>query len=395
MKIIHINSGNTGSIGKIIKDINSGLKKKGIECGGVFAYTYNDNTPNYYQIASRYENKINRWMSCFTGYCNCFAKHATRKLIAYLEKEKPDIIHLHNLHGDYINIHQMFSYLSQVGIPVVWTLHDCWAFTGKCPYFDQSGCQKWRTECGDCPVYRQYPRAKFDRSKYLFHLKKQAFTSVKKLQLVTPSQWLANCVKESFLKDVPVKVIHNGINLNIFQPQDNNLRERYHIGDRQIILGVAAPFDGRKGVHIFERLARELPFDEYVVVMIGLDETQMQTMPDNIIKIQRTNNQQELAAWYTVADVFLNATYEDNFPTTNIEALACGTPVITFKTGGSPESINELTGIVVEKDDYDTLYDALVLKRYKVFKSDNCIERARVFTKEKMSEEYVNLYSLL
>lgn len=396
MKIVQIHSGTLGSIGTIIADISSELTDKNIENYAVLAdCSYQQKPDNYIIFSNQKRNKFNRLMGQLTGYTNCFSFKATRTLIKELERIQPDIIHLHNLHDGYINTKKLFHYLASCDKKVVWTLHDGWAFTGKCPYFDVSECEKWKTECGKCPVYKNYPKAEFDRTKYLYHLKKNAFTSVKNLHLVTPSQWLYDRVKESFLRDLPISVIYNGININVFQPKTSNLREKYNLGNKQIILGVAAPFDSRKGVHIFERLANELPADEYAIVMIGLDKKQIENMPDSIVKIHRTSNQQELAEWYTVANIFLNPTYEEVLGMTNLEAMACGTPVITFNSGGSPETITEKTGFVFKRDDYIGVYELLLSKKYVGICSDACIERAKKFTKKDMASSYIKLYKSL
>lgn len=396
MKIVHIYSSNRGSIGKIIADISKTLEQySDIECYALLADCFGERPDNYVIFSKRGINKFNRILGRLTGFNNCFAVFTTRKLIRYLDQLQPEVIHLHNLHDGYVNLKILFNYLAKTNKPVVWTLHDCWAFTGKCPYFGISHCEKWKNGCFHCPTYKQYPKSEFDRTKYLYNLKKRLFTSMKKMALVTPSLWLADCVGQSYLQNIPVQVIYNGIDLEVFHPVESNIREKYGLIGKEIILGVAAPFDYRKGSHIFERLAKELPADKYVVVMIGLDEKQIANMPDNIIKIHRTSNQQELAEWYTSADVFVNPTYEEVLGMTNIEAMACGTPVITFSSGGSPETITEKTGFVVERDDYMSLYELLLSKKYLVISSDACIERAGKFRKENMTNEYIKLYESL
>lgn len=394
MKIVHIYSSNRGSIGKIIADIFKTLEKdSNIECYALLADSAGKHPDNYIIFSKPIINKLNRILGRLTGFNNCFAIFTTRKLIRYLDQLQPDVIHLHNLHDGYVNLKILFDYLAKTDKPVVWTLHDCWAFTGKCPYFDITRCEKWKTGCFHCSAYKQYPKSEFDRTKYLYNLKKRLFTSVKKMVLVTPSQWLAGCVGQSYLQNIPVQVIHNGIDVGVFQPVESNLRGKYGLIGKEIILGVAAPFDRRKGIHIFERLARELPEDKYAIVMIGLSEEQIKALPESIVKIQRTENQNELAAWYSAADVFLNPTLEEVFGVVNVESLACGTPVITFKTGGSPESLTEGTGIVIEKNNYAALLQVLLEQKYKALDTNCCIERAQMFTKEKMAKQYRKLYT--
>ena len=392
MKIVQIHTGTLGSIGKIVADISMTLSKNGIDNYAVLADCNGEKPDNYVLFSNRRINKANRILGRITGFNNCFAYGATRNLISKLEEIQPDVIHLHNLHDGYVNIKILFEYLSKSGKAVIWTFHDCWPFTGRCPYFEIAGCNKWKTGCYSCPTYRQYPKAEFDRSSYLYNLKKSSFLSLQRFTIVTPSKWLAAKVSESFFESVPVKVIYNGINTEVFHATESNIRVKYGLENRQIVLGVAAPFDYRKGVHVFERLSKDLPPDKYVIVMIGLSEEQVSSLPDGIIKLTRTSDQSELAAWYTAADVFVNPTLEEVLGMTNIEALSCGTPVITFQTGGSPETISSKTGIVVERDNYSELLQILLEEKYRDIKPEDCIKRANVFTKEKMTQEYVKLY---
>lgn len=392
MKIAQIHTGTLGSIGKIVADISMTLTRNGIENYAVLADCNGEKPDNYVIFSNRRRNKVNRILGRITGFNNCFAYRATRNLISELEKIQPDVIHLHNLHDGYVNIKILFDYLSKSGKVVIWTFHDCWPFTGRCPYFELAGCNKWKTNCYSCPTYRQYPKAMFDRSSYLYNLKKSSFLSLQKLTVVTPSKWLASKVGESFFKSVPVSVIYNGINTEVFHVTESNIRAKYGLENRQIVLGVASPFDYRKGVHIFERLSKDLPPDKFAIVMIGLSEEQVSSIPDGILKLTRTSDQSELAAWYTVADVFVNPTLEEVLGMTNIEALACGTPVVTFRSGGSPETISSNTGIVVERNNYSGLLQILLEEKYRDIKPEDCIMRANAFTKEKMTQEYVKLY---
>lgn len=395
MKVVQIHSGTLGSIGKIIADLSATLDMRNIENYALLADCSRVPKPDNYLVFSSFgRSKVNRLLGRFTGFNNCFSFTATRNLIAELQRIRPDIIHLHNLHDGYVNTRMLFQYLSRCGATVVWTLHDCWSFTGKCPHFAVSGCQKWKTECGGCPVLREYPKAELDRTRYLFRLKKKAFHSVERLHLVAPSRWLADRVGESFLKDIPVSVINNGINPAVFHPEKSDLRERYHLEGKQIILGVAAPFTEKKGARIFERLAGELP-EQYALVMIGLDDAQISSMPENIVRIRRTANQQELAQWYTATDVFVNPTYEDVLPTTSIEAQACGTPVIAFDSGGSRETFSTDTGILIERGNYEAMKRAIVEGDYRRLSPEDCVQWAKRFDKERMAAEYVALYRAL
>ena len=249
-------------------------------------------------------------------------------------------------------------------MPIIWTLHDCWPFTGHCGHFDFLGCYKWQTHCVHCPGKGTYPKSIWlDRSRKNFDDKREAFTSViDNLTLIPVSYWLEGFVKQSFLKDARrIETIHNGIDINLFQPsKDYTVCDKYGIPKgKRIVLGVAAPWSKRKGSEDFIQLRNKLN-DDHVIVLVGLSPEQIKEMPQGIIGIPRTENQSELASLYSAASVFVNPTYEDNYPTTNIEALSCGTPVITYDTGGAPECITKKTGLVVNKGDIENLYSGIL-----------------------------------
>ena len=267
--------------------------------------------------------------------------HATERLIGWAEEFDPDVIHLHNLHGYYINAEKLFRYLKKAGKPVVWTLHDCWAFTGHCAHFTMRGCGKWKTGCGKCPALSDYPASLFyDGSERNYVRKKECFTGVPDLTVVTPSQWLAELVGQSFLRDYPVKVINNGIDLSVFRPTPSDFRKKHGIPENmKLVLGVSYGWGVKKGLDVFESLYSRLDRQKYRIVLVGCDEKTAKSLPGGIIAIKRTESREELAAIYTAADVFVNPTREDNYPTVNMEAEACGTPVVTFRTGGSPENV--------------------------------------------------------
>ncbi|MDL2264899.1 glycosyltransferase family 4 protein [Parabacteroides sp. OttesenSCG-928-G07] len=321
---------------------------------------------------------------------------ATKKFIQEIEAIQPDIIHLHNIHGYYLNIDILFKYLNKKKVPVVWTLHDCWPLTGHCAHFDFVNCHKWQTECNYCPNTKAYPKSLFfDRSKQNYYRKKELFTSKKEIVFITPSQWLADIVKQSFLKDYPVQVIPNGIDLSVFSPQqESEIRSKYKINAKNIILGVANVWSQRKGLDDFLKLSNLLS-NEQCILLVGLKKEEQKKLPTNIIGIDKTENIKELAAFYSLADVFVNPTWVDNFPTTNIEALACGTPVVTYNTGGSPEAIDTNTGIVVEKGDIKGLYNAIIniCKDGKALYSESCRKRAeKEFNMKDKFQKYIDLY---
>lgn len=339
------------STGRICTDLATALEAQGHEVK--IAYGRED-VPEKFQkfairIGSELDVKLHGVKARLFDDAGFGSKAVTERFIKWIEEFDPDVIHLHNIHGYYINVDMLFNYLKKCKKKIIWTLHDCWSFTGHCVYFDYAGCDKWKTGCHHCVQKKEYPSCiGIDKSKSHYKLKKQLFTNIPNLTLVTPSNWLAGLVRESFMGEYPVKVIYNGIDTCVFKPTESNLREKYKLGNKKVILGVAAIWDRRKGLDAFIELSKILPSD-YQIVLVGLSEEQIKTIPDNIIGISATNNVQELASLYTLAYAFVNPTLEDNYPTTNIEAIACGTPVITYATGGSVESAR-IYGIVTDKN---------------------------------------------
>ena len=304
------------------------------------------------------------------------------------------MIHLHNIHGYYLNYKVLFEYIAESKIPIVWTLHDCWSFTGHCTHFDNAGCNKWKTGCGECPLQMaQYKSRLIDRSRKNYLLKKQLYSNLTNMTIVPVSHWLESLVEQSILKRFQVRVIHNGINLSVFKPTENKIRERFNIPEnKMMVLGVIGSGFDEKGKDEFVELSKQ---NNLQIVLVGLTANDKIGLPDNIIQLGRTSCHAELAEYYSAADVMLNPTYNDTFPTINIEALACGTPVITYKTGGSPEILDENTGIVVEKGDMSGLRQAIDTIRSigKSSYSQPCRERAELyFNKDDRYEDYVRLY---
>lgn len=292
-----------------------------------------------------------------TGFGSYFE---TKKFLKWADEFNPDLVWLHNLHGYYINIKLLFEWIKRnPNLQVKWTLHDCWAFTGHCAQFSYVKCEKWKTGCFNCPQKSEYPKSLiFDRSKINWIEKKTIFTGVKKLKVIVPSNWLKGVVENSFLREYPVSVVHNKINTELFKYTKSDFKEKYGIEDKKVILGVANVWTERKGLNDFIKLSRMLD-EKYAIVIVGLTRKQMKAMPENIVCVEHTNQAGDLAAIYSAADVYFNATYEDTYPTTNLEALACGTVCVTYKTGGSVESVCEEN--VVEqgnlKDVVKRIYD--------------------------------------
>lgn len=359
MRIVQINGGAKGSTGKIMMGIADVARAQGHEvmCASPITTTNRDAGEDcgYYRIGTFNSRRVNVALARITGFNGCFAWFETYKLLKKIDEFKPDIIHLHNLHDSYINLPMLFSYIKKHNVPTVWTLHDCWSFTGQCPHFTIAKCDRWKAGCHNCPQYKEYPASLYDNTKKMWQLKKKWFTGVKNMTIVTPSEWLAGLAKESYLKEYPIQVINNGIDLDVFKPTHSNFREQYGIpGDKYIVLGVSFAWGYRKGLDCFAEMAEKLG-DKYQIVLVGTDGEIDKNLPKNIISIHRTQNQKELAEIYSTADVFAMPTREENYPTVNMEAIACGTPVVTFDTGGSPEMLNEKVGRVVPVDDVNEM----------------------------------------
>lgn len=389
------------STGRITESIAKIAISNGWECHIIHgARTIGDTIQHHYQATTKTGTYIHFIESFLWDKHGLGSRRDTKKIVKIIENIKPDVINLHCIHGYYINYKILFDYLKKTSIPIVWTFHDCWAFTGHCAYFDKVRCEKWKIGCDKpCPAKKDYPKSLFfDNCKRNFELKKKLFLSIeKRLTIVPVSFWLEGFVRQSFFKNCSIQTIHNGINIDVFSPQDDSiLREHLGLKDRIVVLGVAMPWSPRKGLPDMLCLATKLP-SEYSIILIGLDEKQMQDLPSNVIGVGRTNDAKELARYYSLASVFLNPTYEDNFPTTNIEALACGTPVVTYSTGGSPEAIDSFTGSVVVQGDVEGLYKAVLDISNKVATTDirkKCRERAEIYYNSMTAFlEYLELYN--
>jgi putative colanic acid biosynthesis glycosyltransferase len=397
MKVLQINTVcGVGSTGRIATDLHTILVSQGHQSTVAFGRDLARNCRQTISIGTRLDNYLHVARTRLFDTHGFGSASSTKTFIEKIKKMEPDLIHLHNLHGYYLHVGLLFEYLKQAGKPVIWTLHDCWAFTGHCAYFDFIGCDRWKSSCHDCPLKAEYPKSLFlDRSQWNFIQKKQLFTGIKNMTIVTPSKWLAALVKESLLQEYTVAVINNGIDLNTFRPTPSDFRRRYMLEDQFIILGVASVWGGRKGYQYFIELAKHLRPDEKIV-LLGLSNELIKQLPDGIIGIGKTNSTSELAEIYSAADLFVNPTLEDNFPTTNLESLACGTPVVTFNSGGSPECLDDQCGLVVKRGDLPGLVAAIatVHNDGKAAYSEQCRKRAQDrFDKNARFAEYVELYS--
>ena len=396
MKVLQINSVcGVGSTGRIATDLYKVMKENGIESKIAFGIGNAENIPqeDAFKFGNKFDYYVHNAVSRITDRAGFYSKINTLKLLKFIKSYEPDIIHIHTIHGYYVNIEILFNFLKEYKKPVIWTLHDCWSFTGHCAHFDLIGCTKWKTQCYNCPIHREYPKSFTDNSRHVYKLKKQLFTGVENLTIVTPSQWLADLVKQSFLKDHTIRIINNGINLDVFKPIENDIKIKYQCENKYLILGVAFGWGKKKGLDIFIELAKRLDENKYKIMLVGTDEHIDKDLPDNIISIHRTQNQNELAEIYSAADLFVNPTREDTYPTVNMESLACGTPVLTFNTGGSPEIIDKTCGMVVEKDDIDSMYNEIInICENNVFTKEMCLRKSRMFDKNEKYRNYIELY---
>lgn len=390
MKVFQINTCGNLSTGGLAVEIARGLIRRGDD--SIVAYARNEIAQDVpcYKIGNQFDVLFHAVMTRLTDRTGFFSKDATCKLIDEIKGYNPDIIQLHNLHGYYLNIQMLFDFLKEYQKPVVWTLHDCWAFTGHCAYFDYVQCEKWKEECYKCPNRLQYPKSFIDNASENYEKKKNLFTSVSNLTLVVPSVWLRERVEKSFLQSFPVKVVYNGIDLEQFNYEVKKMqfRQKNHIDDKIIILGVASVWSERKGLETFVQLSKRLP-EPYRIVLVGLSAKQKKKLPPNIIGIERVESKKELAEIYADADIFLNPSKEETFGLTTIEALACGTYSIVLRDTACAE-IAELNGGKVVDGTIESIERAI----YSVNKVKNKPQiDERLFSKEVYVEKMLDIYN--
>lgn len=399
MNILLINSVcGIRSTGRICGELAQLFEEHGHECR--IAYGRMDEVPDAYlkyavRIGSDMDVKLHGIQSMLLDHHGAGSAKATRRFLRWAEEYDPDMVWMHNIHGYYLNIKLLFEWLkSRPRMKVFWTLHDCWSFTGHCAHFDYVGCDRWKNGCHDCPQKKEYPKSLFlDRSKRNWEEKKALFTSLKsqvseglpdsrrreQLQLFTPSEWLAQVVRQSYMGVYPVQAMPNGIDVEVFHPVGSDLRDQYGLQEKKIALGAATTWYERKGYGVFLELAKLLD-ESWRIVLIGVNEQQKKELPDNVLGIPRTNSTEELAKWYTAADVFLNPSFEETMGLTTVEALACGTPAIVFNRTALPEVLDDSCGIVLEDCTAERI--AKVIDQC-AFDGEACIRRAQKYDKRK------------
>ena len=354
MRVLFVNSVcGVGSTGRIVTDLVQHLEECGHQAFVAYGHANAQRIdPNKtYKIIGSFGYYWNNAISKLLGFTGAGCIISTRRLIHYIKKTKPDIIHLHNLHGYYVNVYKLFKFLSKMDTPVIWTLHDCWGFTGNCSHYSYVGCDKWTKSCKGCPNIHVYPYSMlFQFTHTMFRLKRKNILKNQRLILTTPSFWLKNQLESSFLAKYSCHVVHNGVDTNLFAIKKTDFKKRMNIENKRMILGVANAWNDKKGFNDFIRLSDLLP-SEYVIVLVGLDQNQLTSLHAKIIGIKRTQNLDELVDIYNAADVFFNPSYEETFGMVTIEALLCGTPVVVYNKTAVPEVVQDPYSKVVEAGD--------------------------------------------
>ena len=396
MRVFSINTVcGTGSTGTIVRDIADMLldqQHQPLIAYG-FGHACNIDKSATYKIHSKADYYAHNLRARITDHTGLYSKGPTKKLIHRIKEFNPDLIHLHNIHGYYLNYEILFSYFKEAGIPVIWTIHDCWPFTGHCTHFSLAGCYQWQQQCYNCTQLKRYPKCYFAGDVYGNYLrKKEAFCNVPNLTLVTPSQWLAEVVKSSFLKEYPVEVIPNGIDLEVFNSDSDVLKDKHGSNGKIRILGVASHWNEAKGLYDFFKLSEKLD-EKYQLYLVGLNNDQMKKKPSSVIALPRTSSTQELVSYYSSADIFINLSYEETMGMTTVEAMACGTPVIVYNRTALPETLSEGCGEAVEAGNITAVVRAI--ERISGSKADRkkiLLLRASMFEKNRQYQKYLDLY---
>lgn len=399
MKVLEINSVcGIRSTGRIATDLAMLLKNRGDSA--TVAYGRESVPPAYEEISHRITTPNDVRLHALSarifdnaGFCNT---KKTREFVKWIEEYDPDIIHLHNLHGYYLNIEVLFDYLRQSGKPVLYSLYDCWSFTGHCAHYDFYGCQKWKSGCEDCPLKADYPKTLLSRAKSNYERKKQLFSGFDNLHIIAPSQWMASQVKESYLKNYPVHILPNGITVEQFCRKTSSFREDHGIGDKFMVLGVSSFWTAEKGVEALNRLANDLPRDSFQVVTVGKQKPDL-PLSDKILTIDSTDSIEELCRIYSAADLFVNPTLQETQGLTTVEAFACGTPAVVYRSGGAAECVDASCGISVERGDYEGLKNAIlsVAGGKMTFTKEQCRAKAEAYDKNKLYLPFLDLYDQL
>ncbi len=347
------------STGRICTDLATVLEEQGHEVKIAYG---RERVPKQFQkyavrIGNDFDVMVHALRARLFDECGFGSKAITERFIKWIKNYDPDVIHLHNLHGYYINLEVLFNYLRICGKRIIWTLHDCWAFTGHTAYCDAYECEKWKSGCEKCPGMREYPVSYIDRSMRNWNKKRRILIDIPMLTIVTPSKWMASMVKNSFLNHYNTKVIPNGIDIDRFHMVNSDFKEKNGLKGKHIILGVATAWDEMKGLSDYYKLADALG-DNYKVVLVGLNKSQILDLPHNILGIEKTNSIEELVGIYSISTALVVLSKVENYPTVIIEALCCELPVISYDVGGAKEIIRN-NGVVVQKGDIQEVAQAI------------------------------------
>ena len=386
---------NWGSTGRIVEDIGKLANSNGWSVYIAHGARYKNPTIlNSIQLSSFAGEVIHYFNSTLFDAQGLGSRYATKRFIEQLDALHPDLIHIHIIHGCFINYPLLFQYLMTHDIPVVWTLHDCWAMTGHCVHFERTHCERWKTQCGPCPQIHDFPASYLlDRSRRNYALKKELFTALNKMRVTTVSTWLKNRAAQSYLNKYPIDVVPNGIDTSLFVNTGGSIRDRLKIGDKKLLLAVASGFDGRKGINDYVALSRILPCD-FQLLLVGANDKDRRMLPDNVISMGRTRDVEELVAYYSAADALLSLSYEETFGLTIIEAMACGTPAIVYDNTAQPELITPDTGRIVPTGNIDALKDTIIAM-CSIPKSEfshACRKRAEQFDERMIYQKYLDIY---
>lgn len=399
MRVLQINATyGYSSTGLIVKDIGDMLVENGEET--FFAYQSCNSTPNNgYCVGNKLDWKLHALFCRLFGKQGYYSKRATKKLLKYISVTQPDIVHLHNLHSNYVHLNLLLKYLAEKNIPTVITLHDCWYFTGKCFHYADIGCDRFQSGCGDCPKKKAPPQSLFfDSTKKVVEERYAYLSKIPKITLVGCSQWICGEVQKSCLKDLPIKQIYNGVDIQVFQPYDNtSLRRKYQLEEAvYVIMGMANKWLLPSNKQLLAETVKILN-DKQKLMLVGCKEEEivgLRALNENIIPVGFINDRVELAKHYSLANVFINATHVDTLPTVNMESICCGTPVITYDCCGSPELILEGCGTGVAENDVHGIVALLQTKIGKI-DSDNLLQARMRFDKAKCYQEYLSIYRLM
>jgi glycosyltransferase involved in cell wall biosynthesis len=363
MKYLFLNSvAGFGSTGRIVAELAREKQAQGHDC--LIAYGRDNvgcgDIPTV-RIGSDLDFKLHGVLNRLLDDHGFDSKAATRGFLKKVQEYDPDVIWLHNIHGYYLHIGLLFDYLRTCGKEIRWTLHDCWAFTGHCAYFDFVRCDRWKTGCHDCPQKKEYPASLLlDNSRKNQEAKKALFTGIPNMKLIVPSNWLAGRVKQSFLGQYPVEVVYNKIDRDVFKPSPSDFREKHGLENKTVLLGVASIWERRKGLDDLIALHKLLD-DRFRMVIVGLTPEQMQAVPEGILCLPRTKTVGELAEIYSAADFYLNPSVEETFGMTAMEALNCGTLPIVYRDTACEEIVNLFGGEAVERGP-ENLYRAIMAR---------------------------------